>query len=161
MSVTTDVDRGLQLRAEIAEREHELKGIIARLEQAALTGKQIALEDAEREGKQFLATGTREIVPVIISSDELMGSFTDGSPAHTKVAAVAGDSLASFFKKTITWERIAKDGKRFRAAALQLLGKDAAPPFISACVARDKAGIPKSKITVQWDRVRPLIEEQA
>lgn len=156
MSVASDVDRGLALRAEIAVREKELKDIVTRLEKAALTGDQVPLEDKDREGMQYLAAGTDCIVPVIIASDELMGSFAEDSANHRKVAAAAQEKLPSFYRRVVTWERLAKDGKAFRALALQVLGKEAAPPFISACLARDKAGIPKSKITVQWDRARGL-----
>jgi hypothetical protein len=161
MSIQSDVDRGLTLCREIEQREDELKAIIARLETAAVHGEQVPLEDADREGKQYLANGSDMTVPVIITSDELVGSFADASPIHTAIETAADGNLKRFFKKTVKWERLAKDGKAFRTLALGVLGKEKAPPFISTCVARDKHGIPKNKIVVQWERARVHTGEPA
>ena len=64
-----DVDRGLVIVEQIATLKKELDGIGERIEAAALNGEQIDLMDEEREGKQFLATGSKVIVPVILAAD--------------------------------------------------------------------------------------------
>ncbi len=39
--------------------------------------------------------------------------------------------------------------------ALEEFGKDLAPKFITACVARDRDGIAKSSIKVMWEETQP------
>jgi hypothetical protein len=154
--VRADVDRGLEIRDEIEKLEVELKDIDARLKEAALLGEQVELTDADREGRQFLATGSERIVPVILTSDMIVGEFAMTSDRQMTVM----DSLHSFddrhekfiefFKPVRKFENRFDSGKKFRALAAEILGEKA-PAFITACVARDKDGIPKSAIKVMWD----------
>ena len=67
MSIRHDVDRGLEIREQIEKLTAELKEIEARLKEAGLHADQVDLQDADREGKQFLAQGTQRIVPVIFT----------------------------------------------------------------------------------------------
>jgi len=160
MSLRADVDRGLEIRAEIEKLQSELKDIEVRVKHTALHGEQVELTDADREGRQYLAAGTSKIVPVIFTSDLLMGSFKAGSSNHIKVVESLGPKnayrIVDFFKKESVLYSLFDNGKKFRAHASDLLG-DKAPAFITACVARDKDGIPKSAIKVMWDETKPKI----
>lgn len=149
--IAADVDRGLDLVAAIAAEQEELKQIVSRLEQAALEGEQIPLNDAEREGMQFLAVGAKGTVPVVITADNIAQTFVEGSPLHARAEAAAQDRLSDFYRRTVTYKAVPKDGKAFRAEAAAILG-DAAPAFISACLSRDKHGVPKNSIKVEWSR---------
>ncbi len=152
MSIKADIDRGLAIIAELEKLEAELKAIEVRVKAAALHGEQVELKDADREGKQYLAAGTQRIVPVILTADLIVGSFTANGPKHVEISGAlpAGHSVRAFFKPTSVYKNVYDDGKKFRATADELLGK-AAPAFITACLARDKDGIPKSDIKIMWE----------
>lgn len=151
MSLRADVDRGLAIVEEIKGLELELEAIESRLEQAGLQGDQIELIDPEREGRQFLAKGSDAIVPVVFTSDLLVKSFADASAAHAAIETSAEGKLASFFKPVKTWKTLFDSGKIFRRKAAEILG-DEGPAFVSACVQRDKHGIPKSATKIEWNR---------
>jgi hypothetical protein len=152
-SVRQDVDRGLEIRAKIAELERELEGIEERLQAAGLEagrrGEHVELKDAEREGKQWLAKGSAVAVPLIFTADKLIGSFTANGAMHQTIRTAAAGHLAVFYKAVNQFKILFDDGKRFRAKAQEVLA-ERAPAFVSACLARDKAGIPKSDIKILW-----------
>ena len=150
--IAADVDRGLVINAQIDALKEELKIIEARLEQAALTGETIPLVDDEREGRQFLAAGSGVVVPVIIESDQIAGSWKQDSALHKTLAEIAGDSLAVLYRPTNAWERVPKDGKAFRATAFSQFGPALGARVITAAISRDKHGIPKSRIVIPWER---------
>ncbi|MDR3457998.1 MAG: hypothetical protein P4N60_11170 [Verrucomicrobiae bacterium] len=151
MSLRADVDRGLVIRAEIEKLAVELKEIEARLKEAGLHGEQIELTDADREGRQFLATGSEQIVPVIFTADIIMGEFPNDSAKHKRILKlVNAPVLSNFYKPVSKHENRFDNGKKFRALAEELLGKEA-PAFITACLARDKEGTPKNAVKVMWD----------
>jgi len=146
------VDRGLAIIDEMDALSDELKKIETQLREAALTGEQIDLEDAERDGKQFLARGSAHIVPVVLTADLVVASFKDASPVHARLEGIAGrDMLKAFFRPETTWKGMCKSGKAFRREAAALLENQAAA-FVDAALARDKYGIPKSQIKIEWDR---------
>jgi hypothetical protein len=159
MSILADVDRGLAIRGEMDALKKELGEIEERLEAAGLKGEQIDLVDADREGKQFLAKGTKQIVPVVFTADLLIKSFKFPSAHYTRITSAipegfaesSAQGLGGFFTRSVVYESRTDSGKKFRAIAGELLGKDA-PKFITACLARDKEGIPKSAIKIEWDR---------
>lgn len=158
MSIRADIDRGLEILAELEKLETELKNIEVRVKHAALHGEQVELKDADREGKQYLAAGSDRIVPVILTADKLLGSFADGSKQHIIITNAIGTQnvprLTQFFKRTVKFENVFESGKKFRTTADELLGKSA-PAFITACLARDKDGIPKSDIKIMWQETLP------
>lgn len=149
------VDRGLEIRAQIEQLKEELDIIEQSLVLAARQGQQIDLADPDREGRQFLARGTEAVVPVVLTADIIQASFSDGSPVHAKISDAAQGKLADFYRPTTTWKLLAKSGKAFRLEANALLGA-AAPALITAAISRDKNGIPKSQIKVEWDRTENL-----
>jgi len=149
--IQQDVDRGLQLRQIMAECEQELKAIEARLRLVALNGPQIDLIDVEREGRQFIAEGSLVKVPIVITADQVIGSFADGSKHHLNIQTAAQGLFPQFYRRKVSYELAAKDGKAFRKQAHELLGAQA-PVFIDKCLARDKDGIPKNAVKVEWDR---------
>lgn len=153
--ISADVDRGLALIAQSETIQEEFKGIITRLEQAALEGEQIPLTDEQREGMQFLAKGSSALVPIIITADAVSQTFADGSPAHGRIEEAAQGHLKDFFKRSVTWKLMARDGKAFRQEAAAILA-DNAPAFISACLSRDKNGVPKNLVKIEWDRAKPI-----
>jgi len=147
------VDLGLALRERIAALEKQLEEIESQLIVIARQGEQVPLKDEDREGRQFLAQGTEATIPIVFTADKIIGSFASGSAVNKRIytALPEGKSLRLFYLPKTVWEMSAKNGKQFRASAEEELGA-AAPKFISACVARDKDGIPKSDIKVEWSR---------
>jgi hypothetical protein len=146
------VDRGLEIVAEKARLEAELKDIASKLEGVALVGEQVELNDADREGRQFLARGSEKTVPVIISADLVVKSFADGGKTYAQLQELAGlVKLRKFYVPETTWKAAFVDGKELRKLAAEVLGA-AAPAFITACLQRDRNGMPKNKIAVDWSR---------
>jgi len=153
MSVKDDVDRGLEIRAELERLLLELKEIEKRLQVKGLSAEQIPLEDKEREGRQWIAEGTRSAVPVIFTADIIVGSFAQDSAMHMELRGIFGEKLKELFKPI--WKNRFDDGKAFRARVRELY-PEKAPLYITACLARDKQGIPKSKSVVAWNEPRPV-----
>lgn len=155
--IAADVERGIFLKAEIAKLTAELKAIESRLEQAGLHGEQIPLEEAEREGRQYIAVGKEKIIPVRFESDQLIASIKPDSDLHVAVAAILGDKFSDFFKDTRSFERKYKDdANKFRAFARKQLEPDTYAQLIAACVAKTKDGIAKSKTVIAWSDAKPL-----
>jgi hypothetical protein len=155
MNVTHLVDRGIEIRRTLKTLAAELKEIEATLKEhglkASAAGRVEDLKDADREGRRWLAKGSTAIVPVVFTADMIVGSFTKDSKSHRDIEAVAVGNLREFFKPVNKFENRFDDGKKFRARAMDLLDK-AAPAFITACLARDKHGLPKSDIKIEWDQ---------
>lgn len=157
MSIKADVDRGLEIRAQMEKLKAELKDIETRLHHAALHGEQVELNDADREGRQYLAAGTQRVVPVILTADLIIGEFGKNSPRHVEILEAVQNDAAKvypFFKAVNKFENRFDSGKKFRLQAAEVFGKDIAPKFITACVARDKEGIARSSIKVAWDETK-------
>jgi hypothetical protein len=156
MSITSDVDRGLAIREEIKKLESELAQIEQRLRDAGLARPQdhVPLVDEDRDGKRWLAKGTQKIVPVIFTADLIIGEFAAGTPRAASIRTAARGKLDDFFKPINKFENRFKDGKIFRNKAALVL-EAAAPNFITQCLARDKSGLPKSRILVSWDEPEP------
>ena len=157
MSVRIFVDRGLLIRAEIEKLEAELEEIEGKLIEAGKKGTQVDLVDENREGKQFLASGSKVIVPVIFTADKIVGTFQKQSAIHQRICAVDCGKFLEFYTPVNGFKNLFESGKKFRAKASEILG-DSAPPFITACLARDKFGIPKSDIKIEWDAAKPLTQ---
>lgn len=155
--ISSDIERGLELRSKIKAAQTELKAIEKRLEQAGLEGEQIPLQEEDREGRQFLARSPKlgVVVPVVFESDQIMASFADGTIIHRQVETAAGGEMSRFFAIPGKYERVPKDGQEFRRLARAVLGS-AASRFVHVCLSRDKAGIPKSRTIIAWDNVKPL-----
>lgn len=152
-SVKELVDQGLMLRERIKRDTDTLKDIQERLEAIGLTREQEMLKDEERDGRRWLARGTGKIVPVVFTADKLKGSFQDGGPFHVRVNAAAEGQINEFFRVTRTWKNLFDDGKAFRKHARDVLGEIKGPAFVTACLDRDKDGIPKSDVKILWDDV--------
>jgi hypothetical protein len=152
-SICADVDRGLVVVAQLKQLKDELKSLEERLKQDALDrpDEHEPLVDEEREGRQFIAVGTELRLPIVITADKLVQSFTAHSKVHTRIEPFACGKLLSFFAPTTTYEAIEDDGKAFRALAVELLGEQA-PRFIAACRSVDRDGIPKSDVKVEWQQ---------
>ena len=155
IALANAVERGLAIRAQQTVLKDELAKLEELIEAVALVGEQVELADPDREGRQFIAKGTAHQVPVVLTADSIVGQFADDSPMHVRLKEIAGDKLKEFFRKKTIWENLAKSGKQFRALANMVLeGK--APEFISGAIARDKHGIPKSAVKIEWDRAEDL-----
>lgn len=150
MSIQQLVDRGIVLRAEIKEREIELKKIEKKLSEHGLKSEHQELKDSDREGRRYLARGSKLEVPIIFTADNLVKSFKHDTDMHRQILSAADGHLHDFYSLTQTYEINFDTGKKFRTTADSILGK-AAPAFITACLARDKHGIPKSSIKITWD----------
>ena len=150
-TITAAVDRGLEILLKMEELKAELKGIEAIIEHAALHGDQIDLVDPDREGKQYLAQGTTEIVPVVLTADLIIGTFQEGTAQHAAIESAAEGKLPLLYRRIVAFKNIFESGKKFRIEAGKVLGENA-PQFVSACIARDKQGVPKSDIKIEWKR---------
>jgi hypothetical protein len=64
--------------------------------------------------------------------------------------------MTRFYRLSNTYETLFKDGKQFRASALEILGDGRGAMFISACVAKDKHGIAKSDTKIEWGKAEDL-----
>lgn len=155
--ISSDVERGIELRNLIKSAQTELKTIEKRLESAGLEGEQIPLQEADREGRQFLARSPKLglIVPVVFESDQIVASLQPASEQFFSISRIATEHFGAFWSESRKFERIQKDGQQYRKTARQILG-NAAPEFISASLQRDKAGIPKSRTIIAWDNAKPL-----
>jgi|GEM_PF-1314307 len=155
--ISQDIERGIELRAMIKSSTAELKAIEKRLEQAGLEGDQVPLQEADREGRQFLARSPKlgVCVPVIFESDQIVASFNPDSDTHRILESFALGRLDKFFAYNPKFERVQKDGQLYRKLARELLGSTA-PAFINASLQRDKAGIPKSRTIIGWDNAKPI-----
>jgi hypothetical protein len=150
------VDEGMRLRAKIATLIKELEVVESALIAWAKDGDQVDLVDEEREGKQFLAGGSKVIVPVVFTADKLRESFADGSDVHVTLKRIAGAHLPQFYAPSTTWEMVPKGGKAFRKLAGEIVGAVIGPALVTACLARDKHGIPKSDIKIEWKRAKEI-----
>lgn len=155
--ISTDIERGLELRNTIKTAQAELKSIEKRLEQAGLEGEQIPLQESDREGRQFLARSPKLglIVPVVFESDQIIASVQPGSEIHETLASLSIGQFSKFWMPVSKFDRIQKDGQNYRKTARQILGSTA-PAFISASLQRDKAGIAKSRTIIAWDNAKPI-----
>ena len=158
--ISTDIERGIELRATIKRSTKELKAIEKRLEQAGLEGDQIPLQEADREGRQFLARSPKLnlVVPVVFESDQVIASFRQGSVFETLVSEYCDKEeirLHDFFVPETTYKRLAKDGRDFRKTARSILGSKA-PDFVAKFLQRDKNHIPKSRTIIAWDNSKPI-----
>lgn len=154
--IAADIERGIEIKAEIAKLTEELKAIESRLQSAGAEGEQIPLQDANREGKQYLARSSKLIVPVRFESDLIAASFEPDSTMHKEAAAITGELLPRFFKQSPKFARVPEDGEDFRILARQLLQPDQFAELIRAVTMRDKNGIAKSKIVIGWKDAKPL-----
>lgn len=149
-----DILRGLKIREEMAALKKEMGLIDGRLKAAALAADHEPLAAEEREGRRviFDAAGGGVRLPIILTGDKLIASFHDSSPKHHELLKLAGsgENLRRLFKRPTKWETIADDGQKFRKLADSWLAA-AAPPFIVACRALDKMGLPKSDIKIMWE----------
>ena len=151
MTVLELVDRGIVVRAELERLKVELKGIEARLQKYGLAGEHVELKDADREGRRWLAHGSSLIVPVVFTADKIVQSFKSGSPVHERIVKAADGRLEEFFLAAMSYENQFEDGKRFRREVDDLMGAVKGAVFITACLAVDKFGIPKSDVKVCWE----------
>jgi len=137
--------------AKLKQIEAELR---ARALKASAAGEVKPLEDAELEGTQWIADGDVVTLPVVITSDELIGSFADESPNHKVLEAIAGEKLGEFFSLKKTWENAVKTGKQFRARAAEILGAEKGAELVAASRKLDKNDLPKFAVRVDWNRVK-------
>ena len=153
--VKTLVDRGLEIIAARKLLDAELDKIVAELEAHGLenAAHHEELADADRDGKRWFANGTAASVPMIFTADKLVGEIGTQSLKRVEIEAAAGKYFRAFFKPVSGFKNLFGDGKQFRKHARELMGDDA-PAFITACVARDKNGIPKSDIKILWDEAK-------
>lgn len=154
--IANDIARGIEIRAEIATLEAELKAIETRLKNAAENGPHIPLQDAEREGKQFPAMGRSRIVPIRFESDLIAASFEPDSTMRTEIEAVTGEHFPRFYAVSNKFARVPKDGDALRKLARQLLTPEKFALLIRAATTRNKDGIAKSRVVVAWADAKPL-----
>lgn len=148
------VDRGRVVTAELARLQAELNQINAAVVRHACSvpDEHEPLIDGERDGRRWMAVGSLERVPVIFTADKIIASFADGSPKHKDLVQLIGaPRLPFFFAERRVWERREKDGKIFRRALSEMLPADLAAAMVTATLARDKSGNPKSDIYPDWD----------
>lgn len=154
------VDEGLLLQREIDSREKRLKEIEKTLKAYAEVNPtlHIKLKDDEREGTRLLCPGSNCVVPVVFTSDLIRQTLDPKAGDFATISTLAGEHFPQFYGRTVVWTaqhtKASKfDGKAFRAAARELLPDPEA--FISACVRKNKDGIPVSQTRVEWAEATP------
>lgn len=158
-------DRVAEISAEIAKLTEEKKNIEARLEAFALahTERHEPLKDEKREGRRMLFAGARHTVPIVFSSDLIIGSFPANGKKHKELLnilcgenneneATAETTLKLFFNPPEKWENRYDNGVKFRAAVGEHLGSKQATRFIAACTQVDKHGVKKSTTSFDYAR---------
>jgi hypothetical protein len=155
--ISSDIERGLELRATIKTSQAELKSIEKRLEQAGLEGEQIPLQEADREGRQFLARSPKLglIVPVVFESDQIVASIQPDTDIFNALLAISAPHFGKFWQPVTKLDRVQKDGQAYRQTAREILG-ELAPAFIAASLQRDKSGIPKSRTIIAWENSKRI-----
>jgi len=85
-------DRVAEISAEIAKLTEEKKNMEARLEAFALahTERHEPLKDEKREGRRMLFAGARHTVPIVFSSDLIIGSFPANGKKHKELLECHG-----------------------------------------------------------------------
>jgi hypothetical protein len=166
-------DRLVHIETEIGALEREAKHIRSRLEAYALEQKGEPLADASREGRKVTLPGHKMSLPVLFTSDLLIGSFVDLGPKHRELTSIlsaglthipeafereakATEQLELFFKSPNKWEALYEDGQKFRKAAAEHLPEEVAASFISACSQRDKHGVKKSKTVFDFKSAKAV-----
>lgn len=154
MTFREKIDRAAAIIGQIAKLKKEYEALAEEIKAEALShpADHVKLEDPEREGRRYMARGTDLIVPVVFTADALMKTFQKGSPAHAKIAELAGDKLSQFYTEPSTYEIVEEDGKAFRRLAREVFGSEKGPHFVNACLARGKGGRPKSAIKIEWEQ---------
>lgn len=150
-----DVERAVALIEKIEKSKEELKLIEKKLIAAALAAPELhlPLEEEERDGKQVVVRSRAGVrVPILFTSDNLVKSFARDSSVHEKIKDAAGSHFDVLFKPINTFKTFFDDAQVFRQKCRELFG-NASPAVISACVARDKDGIPTSQTKIDWSRV--------
>ena len=150
------IARGIELKKTIETAIAELKTITADIITIARHTDHVDLVDAEREGKQALLAGADDVVlPVIFESDMILGTIPAQSAKHKDLLIkYKAENLGNFYRQKNILEMLPKDGKAFRKLANHTFAPDTAAQFVRDCLARDKHGIPKSRIVVAWDDIR-------
>ena len=163
-SIQSLVDELIEIDAQLARLKARKDEIEKSLEAWGLAHPELAqpLADETREGRRVFATSsTGKRLPIVFSSDELIGSFTEGSDKHMElllilsgalqegdIASSASALLPVYFRRSPKLERTERDGLKFRKLVHDTLPAKTAPLFLAACRATDKNGIPKSKTII-------------
>lgn len=151
------VTEGITITAQLSQLKARRDAIAERLRSYALAHpeRHAPLKDEARGGRQVILTGSiGETLPVLLKDDQIASTFADAGKQHVTIAGRAdqlGVALAPFYQPRTRWEMVPKDTVKFRALALSLLGEDRAPEFLSACLRRNKDGVPISDVSVEWD----------
>jgi hypothetical protein len=156
MNIIDLVDEGTRLRTEIAQREKRLKEIekSLRTHAEASPDRHIPLKDEDREGTRCILAGTGDnAVSIVFTADAIMQSIPDKSEALIDITTLAAGHLREFYRKVTTYEAVHVksnkfDGKAFRASARELL--PAPEDFITACLRKNKDGIPINQTRIEW-----------
>lgn len=111
------------------------------------------LAEGNREGRRATLRDGHEALTVLFESDILKASFAEESPVcRTILPLISEAEEAALFRRKITYERMQKDGHKFRILAAETLGHERAAIIIDHLKDRDRNGIVKSKTVVDWDR---------
>lgn len=145
------IARGRELTAIIAESERELKLIEETLRHRALAMPHEPLADGNREGRRARLRDAGEEVSVLFESDVLKASFASDSPvARDLLPLLTPDQTTDLFRSKTTYERILKDGHKFRLQCADILPPELAALVIDKLKDRDRNGIVKSKSVIEW-----------
>jgi hypothetical protein len=146
------ITRGRELSAIIDQAEKELEAIESILRSRALAMPHEPLAEGNREGRRARLRDHDQEISVLFESDILKASFAADSPVAARVIPLlTPQQSAEIFRLKQTYERIQKDGHRFRLAATETLGPDLAAQVIDQLKDRDKSGIVKSKSVIEWN----------
>ena len=161
MTTAQAIDRAHELRGLIGTHEAELKQCEAIISKAAERCDHVPLADGEREGTRAVLHGSERVksLSVIYTADSLITSVEETGEPHDAMMHLlcvadepkfAKRMLHRFFAPTTDLFRTIPNGVKFRRAVRELLPEDKAEQFLGLCIAKNKAGIPKSTEVIDW-----------
>jgi hypothetical protein len=151
LSTAALIARGRELNARISADKRELDLIENTLRSRALAMPHEPLADGNREGRRATLRDGEQMVAVLFESDILKASFVSDSPVAKAVLPILDiDQTSALFKVKTTYERLVKDGHKFRLHCAEILPSALAANVIDLLKDRDRNGIVKSKSVIEW-----------
>ena len=151
------VTEGIKITAQLSQLKARRDAIAEKLRTYALAHpeRHAPLKDEARGGRQVILTGSiGEQLSVLMKDDQIAQTFAHAGKQHLAIEASLQTltmAITPFYRSKRIWEMVPKDAVQFRAVAQSIIGEKRAPEFISACLRRNKDGVPISDVNVEWE----------
>lgn len=151
MSTADLISVGRVYAEQISVLKERIESIEAVLKSRALNVPHEPLANGSREGRRATLKEGDQSVSVVFESDLLKGSFAFDSDLTTNLQGLCGNRFDALFRTKTTCERRITDGHKFRILVHSELPESSAVAVIEALKDKDKSGIVKSKVSVEWN----------